>query len=337
MRIIITHFYNNNIFRSSNNRSGLLRKELLSDSLDDDTVHLLTLKKYMPTRWSATYELLERYSALQKQLDANHRELGIFPLTPEETALLNQAIKELKQFNLVTKELQDPTCTIAFARILFDTTRELCPQLDHYLSPTYTGHHNPDANRTVAFISAVCKIQNRCIDTLTPIEKELLDRAVVVHKEIINIDDNAAVVHETNDVIADFDILSEARKKRPKLKSDELAQYEIYGSLLHIVPTSNDAERLFSQCKLVLTDHRRSMHPKTFEQVMMLKINSDLWNMDTVSEVCYQNKIESMMMERVREERVDESYLRVGGGFGAAEEKKVEIDDDDEEDDDDQN
>jgi len=86
-----------------------------------------------------------------------------------------------------------------------------------------------------------------------------------------------------------FDILKAAKSKKPKLTTENESLYDLYGPLLHVVPTSCDVERLFSQCKLVLTDHRRSMLPKTFEQVMMLKINASLWTIETVAEVCFHN------------------------------------------------
>ncbi|OWY95181.1 LOW QUALITY PROTEIN: hypothetical protein PHMEG_00034881 [Phytophthora megakarya] len=43
-----------------------------------------------------------------------------------------------------------------------------------------------------------------------------------------------------------------------------------------IPPTSNTVERLFSQCKLVLTPQRRAMLPANFEQVLFFRVNRDV-------------------------------------------------------------
>ena len=55
-----------------------------------------------------------------------------------------------------------------------------------------------------------------------------------------------------------------------------------YYNLNWIPPTSNMVERLFSHCKLVLTDLRSSIGPVTFEEVMFLKINEEFWNEENV-------------------------------------------------------
>ncbi|ETI33442.1 hypothetical protein F443_19877 [Phytophthora nicotianae P1569] len=43
-------------------------------------------------------------------------------------------------------------------------------------------------------------------------------------------------------------------------------------------PTSNTVERLFSQCKLVLTPQRTCMLPANIEMLAFLRVNRDLWN-----------------------------------------------------------
>ena len=65
--------------------------------------------------------------------------------------------------------------------------------------------------------------------------------------------------------------------KRPRTNSQ-------YRPLHHVIPTSNCCERLFSQCKLVYSDHRRRMLPVNLEVVMYLKLNAHLWDALTVEE-----------------------------------------------------
>ncbi|KAE8972872.1 hypothetical protein PR002_g26375 [Phytophthora rubi] len=59
-----------------------------------------------------------------------------------------------------------------------------------------------------------------------------------------------------------------------------------YAPLVRLVPpTSNTVERLFSQCKLVLTPQRRAMLPANFEQLTFLRVNRSMWNVGTVASV----------------------------------------------------
>ena len=69
----------------------------------------------------------------------------------------------------------------------------------------------------------------------------------------------------------------EANKRR-----EVVAQYH---STLHVSPTSNVCERLFSRTKLVMRPHRRLMDPSTLETLLMLRMNKDHWNVNVVQHV----------------------------------------------------
>ena len=47
-----------------------------------------------------------------------------------------------------------------------------------------------------------------------------------------------------------------------------------YVDLSHVIGTSDAVERLFSTCKLVMTDRRRGMGPEMLDMIMMLKAQS---------------------------------------------------------------
>ena len=51
-----------------------------------------------------------------------------------------------------------------------------------------------------------------------------------------------------------------------------------YKHMTHIRPTSNIVERLFSRCKLIMRDQRKSMAPKNLENLLFLRFNNFLWN-----------------------------------------------------------
>jgi len=46
----------------------------------------------------------------------------------------------------------------------------------------------------------------------------------------------------------------------------------------HIIRVNNICERLFSRCKLIMTDNRKHMDPSTLETLIMLYMNKDLWD-----------------------------------------------------------
>ncbi|KAL4175198.1 hypothetical protein KRP22_000169 [Phytophthora ramorum] len=52
-----------------------------------------------------------------------------------------------------------------------------------------------------------------------------------------------------------------------------------------ILPTSNLCERLFSQCKLVMTPHRSSFLPVNFEMIVFLRANRKFWDANTLMSV----------------------------------------------------
>ena len=57
-----------------------------------------------------------------------------------------------------------------------------------------------------------------------------------------------------------------------------------YKSTKYVFPTSNLCERLFSRASLIMTPNRRKMDPETFETIIMLKSNKDLWDAETVQQ-----------------------------------------------------
>ena len=55
-----------------------------------------------------------------------------------------------------------------------------------------------------------------------------------------------------------------------------------YRNCSHILGTSNICERFFSKTKFALRDNRKLLSNFTFEMIMMLNVNDDLWNAVTV-------------------------------------------------------
>lgn len=58
-----------------------------------------------------------------------------------------------------------------------------------------------------------------------------------------------------------------------------LCRYEL---VHYIPPTSNVAERFFSQAGIVLSPLRQAMAPVQLENILFLKMNRRFWNLATV-------------------------------------------------------
>jgi hypothetical protein len=68
------------------------------------------------------------------------------------------------------------------------------------------------------------------------------------------------------------------------LRSDGAPQQSTprYSPIAAIPPTSNHCERLFSQCKLVMTPQRASLLPVNFEMITFLRTNRKYWDANTL-------------------------------------------------------
>lgn len=68
--------------------------------------------------------------------------------------------------------------------------------------------------------------------------------------------------------------------KRQKLEFE--GRPSAYRNVLHVLPTSNIAERLFSRARLVLSDRRKNLTLSHFEMLLFLWINKGLWDVRTI-------------------------------------------------------
>ncbi|EGZ19787.1 hypothetical protein PHYSODRAFT_495083 [Phytophthora sojae] len=94
-------------------------------------------------------------------------------------------------------------------------------------------------------------------------------------------------------LIVEYPVMSEHLKSTAKIVHtpafESAPNTTRYIPLVKMVPpTSDTVERLFSQCKLVLTPQRRSMLPANFEQLAFLRVNRGMWDVSTVARVIKQ-------------------------------------------------
>lgn len=170
-------------------------------------------------------------------------------------------MKDLDEFEKITKQLQNPSTTLSDVRAIFDATIEGYPSLNYYLAADAQILHSP------AFESGIVKVLDDEVDQLTEEERNSLGRFSRHSNNVVTMDDNLSLVEKA------------LMNKKRKVAHSE------YPSLNFVPPTSNVVERLFSNARLVLTDYRKSMSPYTFECVMFLKINRDYWDLDLVAKI----------------------------------------------------
>ena len=72
-----------------------------------------------------------------------------------------------------------------------------------------------------------------------------------------------------------------------KLKKQKLgiSEDDDYMDVRFLIPTSNICERLFSQAGACLNERRLATLPINAEFQMFLRLNMNLWNIDTVNDI----------------------------------------------------
>ncbi|KAE9339410.1 hypothetical protein PF008_g11585 [Phytophthora fragariae] len=218
------------------------------------------------TRWSSNFEMLQRYERIRPQIKTVEAVEELIPTGASYRKLL-ELLQHMKKFESVTKKPQGDGIDLADVRLLFDSVIADYPCMCEQLKPTAKIVHSP------VFEAAVVKAINGC--ALSSAEKAAVKRFEEPKRGT-----------KRKERAEDYatQILRAGPSKRSKTggRSDGT----IYSSLLkQLPPTSNACERLFSQCKRVLTPQRTSMLPANFELIMFLRANRNMWGVTTLADV----------------------------------------------------
>ncbi|ETM98415.1 hypothetical protein PPTG_19620 [Phytophthora nicotianae INRA-310] len=231
--------------RHTNNAAALSR-----------VTHLKPIKANV-TRWSSTYQMLQRYMKIR---DANLTVSAVEELVPRGKGhrRIAAVADKLVELDSVCVKLQAKERSMAEVRLLFDACMVKYPEMSEYLQPAAQIVHSP------LFESAIVKVQNDL--PLSSPEQQEIEAFVLPTNE-----SSAAVRHRVDFAST---VLRQAKKRR---RSEHVVAK--YDPILHEVPpTSNACERLFSGCKLVLTSLRASTLPANIEVMMFLRANMELWS-----------------------------------------------------------
>ncbi|KAG2860707.1 hypothetical protein PC119_g7337 [Phytophthora cactorum] len=157
-------------------------------------------------------------------------------------------------------------------RLLFDKMAEMFPVTGHYLRPDAEIAHSP------VFESAVVKVSRGTEADLTPQESQALEPFQLEAAAADPAASSRGSRAWTRARSAE-DFATVLLQSRPA--PDQVApRYEPI--VAAIPPTSNLCERLFSQCKLVMTPHRASLLPMNFEMIVFLQTNRKFWDANTL-------------------------------------------------------
>ncbi|KAE9107372.1 hypothetical protein PF006_g21133 [Phytophthora fragariae] len=173
--------------------------------------------------------------------------------------MLLELLEELKKLDSVCKRLQGESISMADVRVLFDQVADDYPDMASHLRPSAKIVNSP------VFEAALVKIENKV--KLTAAEARSVQRFVV--------DPPASSGKRKERSSSDYanEILRGGKKARASG-----AASATYNDLAKVMPpTSNTVERLFSQCKFILTPQRSCMLPANFEMLAFLRVNRDLW------------------------------------------------------------
>ena len=135
-------------------------------------------------------------------------------------------------------------------------------------------HEEAEIVHSPLFERAIVKLQKGDENSLDDNEKRVLSvfKIPVIVSEIE--DDSSG---EDNFIKrAMSEVIS--RKKRRVFQSS-------YRSVLHVIPTSNMVERLFSIARGVLEDKRKRLLPRNVELILYLRMNWKLWNAETIQDI----------------------------------------------------
>ncbi|KAG4059771.1 hypothetical protein PC123_g5331 [Phytophthora cactorum] len=83
-------------------------------------------------------------------------------------------------------------------------------------------------------------------------------------------------------LMSDRALTAEEEESVARFAATDTRPHDEWTLRLKLYPTSNRCERLFSQCKLVLSPFRSSLLPASFEMLVFLRANRELWNFTTL-------------------------------------------------------
>ena len=226
------------------------------------------------TRWSSTFQMIDRYLRIQNELSSVVDLLSLLP-NHLEVDFLTRAHTSMKQFDSVTLMLQRDGMTFVESRQIFDLFLKDFPDFDHYIGDTAAIIEDQ------VFEKAVMQIARAL-----PLSEELQNAAQVLIRPEDPVDKNAIPVGDNADEVVTTESYSQELQRKLKRQKRETSNEKanMYMNLDMLPGTSVNCERLFSAAKFILSDTRKRTTPSLFEALLLLKVNRGFWNVYSVGQ-----------------------------------------------------
>lgn len=226
------------------------------------------------TRWSSTFQMIDRYLRIQNELSSVVDLLSLLP-NHLEVDFLTRAHTSMKQFDSVTLMLQRDGMTFVESRQIFDLFLKDFPDFDHYIGDTAAIIEDQ------VFEKAVMQIARAL-----PLSEELQNAAQVLIRPEDPVDENAIPVGDNDDEVVTTESYSQELQRKLKRQKRETSNEKanMYMNLDMLPGTSVNCERLFSAAKFILSDTRKRTTPNLFEALLLLKVNRGFWNVYSVGQ-----------------------------------------------------
>ena len=116
------------------------------------------------THWSSTFEMLFRFTQIKTFIDPTNVGLAQYLPSASECIQIENLLRELEDFQSVTKKLQEDNITMSQVRVLFDGLIDEYQSCSHHLSSNATIIYSP------VFEKGIIKIQQN-EQSLLPLEE----------------------------------------------------------------------------------------------------------------------------------------------------------------------
>lgn len=244
---------------------------------------------YSNFRWSSIFYMLMRWNRINPELRttyANRNTNLTMDISEDHQDSVDSLLACMRPLQFATKTIQEKHLALNRVRRILDALiTDVMPPFrsSHGFHFNYRkvmcNRANPLYSRKedMHFERAICKILNKEEHLLIPEEKATLGKmekvAVEVHGE-----------QEQTDEM--FDIAGSAIEalKNAYGKDDKSGSGSAYYDASFIGGSSAEIERVFTMSSGILTTDRSSMTFGMFESLMILKYNSDMWDIKDVAD-----------------------------------------------------
>lgn len=250
------------------------------------------------TRWSSTYNMIQRFLKIKTELSTIVELLSLFP-NHLEVEVLSRACNTMKKFDSVTVMLQRDGMTFVKSRDIFDLFLRDFPEFKHYIADDAAIVEDEVFERTVMRIARGLPLS----------EEERIAGLKLLRPDDPNVqtDEDTSFRDDAEDHLQGEESYSQAleRQLKRQRRITESERSDCYINLDMLPGTSVNCERLFSAAKFILSDTRKRTSPTLFEALLLLKVNASYWNVVSVSQAMTRSR--NTIDEDVTEDNVDEA------------------------------